>query len=92
MKLGGKDRSKYQGRLVGIPLNLDTRTEDPAGWNVNLTSVVRTSVDEKGKEKTTRLTKPEYSVDLTVDSGSPNMYVPTKLYANIVEGLDATRS
>lgn len=87
---GGEDRSKYQGQLIGIPLNLDSGTGDPAGWSIDLTSVVRTNIDEKGREKMTRLTEREYSVDFTVDSGSPNMYVPTELYESIVEGLDAT--
>ena len=90
MKFGGEDRSKYQSQLIGIPLNLDSETGDPAGWSINLTSVVRTNIDEKGREKMTRLTEREYSVDFTVDSGSPNMYVPTELYESIVEGLDAT--
>jgi hypothetical protein len=90
VNFGGVDRSKYQGRLIGIPLNLDSGTGDPAGWSVNLTSVVRTSIDDKGKEKTTWLTARGYSIDFTVDSGSPNMYVPTKLYESIVEDLDAT--
>jgi hypothetical protein len=90
VNFGGVDRSKYQGRLIGIPLNLNSGTEDPTGWNVNLTSLVRTSIDEKGKEKRTLLTKQEYSVDFTVDSGSPNMYVPTELYESIVEDLNAT--
>lgn len=90
VNFGGEDRSKYQGRLVGIPLNLDSETKNPVGWNVNLTSVVRTRNDGKEKEKTIRLTKRGYSVDFTVDSGSPNMYVPTELYESIVKGLDAT--
>jgi hypothetical protein len=60
-------------------------------WSVNITGVTRNvRAGGKSKEMKTKLTPANYSVDFTVDSGSPNMYVPTTLYNAIVEGLDAT--
>lgn len=81
---GEKDASKYEGTLKSLPINL--RDGKLSGWNVNVTEVTR--VSEKGGRE--RLTSSNYSVDYTLDTGSPNMYVPTTLYEVVVKGLSAT--
>lgn len=88
IQFGGSDKSKYTGNLAKLPLNLVQG--QVVGWNVNLTSVTRVTLNEKGKEKKTLLTPRNYTDDFTFDSGSPNMYVPTNLYNSIVVDLNAT--
>ncbi|KZM26882.1 uncharacterized protein EKO05_0011416 [Ascochyta rabiei] len=91
VQFGGEDRRKYQGALAKVLLNVDAETGLSGGWNINLTGVTRISEPGAG-EKQKRLTPANYrySVDSTVDSGSPNMYVPPSLYEAIVQGLSTT--
>jgi hypothetical protein len=90
VQFGGEDATKHEGRLKAVPLNVD-ENGDFGSWSVNLTSVTRSvRVNGQGKEVKTKLTPANYSLDYTVDSGSPNMYVPTTLYNAIVDGLGAT--
>ncbi|KAH6110629.1 hypothetical protein HBI65_008980 [Parastagonospora nodorum] len=81
---GEEDSTKYHGALKTLPLNLVDG--ELRGWNVNVTGVTRI-FSENVKE---RLTPGTYAVDFTVDTGSPNLYVPTELYKAIVKGLKAT--
>ncbi|KAF9691757.1 hypothetical protein EKO04_010325 [Ascochyta lentis] len=90
VQFGGEDRGKYKGALAKVPLNLDPETGLLSGWNVNLTGVTRISTAASVKAGKKQLTPSNYSVDFTIDSGSPNMYVPTSLYEAIVQGLNAT--
>lgn len=88
VQFGGERTERYEGRLASVPLNLGPEGE-VSEWNVNLTGVVRFrrgSQDGDGK----RLTEVNYNVKFTLDTGSPNMYMPTTLYKGIVEGLNAT--
>ncbi|KAH7080206.1 aspartic peptidase domain-containing protein [Paraphoma chrysanthemicola] len=84
VQFGGIDRRKYEGELADVPILLSDGVLE--GWRVNLTSVVR--VSSGGKTKA--LTAANFSTDFTIDTGSPNMYLPTKLYDAIMEGLNAT--
>ncbi|KAF3044560.1 hypothetical protein E8E11_005810 [Didymella keratinophila] len=88
VQFGGEDAAKYQGKLASVPLNLepDGRVRE---WNVNLTGVARVPGVTR-EQASTRLTPNNYSVDVTLDSGSPNMYVPTALYEDNVKDLNAT--
>ncbi|KAJ4354864.1 hypothetical protein N0V95_003474 [Ascochyta clinopodiicola] len=88
VQFGGQDRGKYEGALAKVPLNVDPETGLSSGWNVNLTGVTR--VSGLGTNEKKRLTPSKYSVDFTIDSGSPNMYVPTSLYKAVVQDLNAT--
>jgi hypothetical protein len=88
IQFGGADNSKYTGKLAKLPLNLDHG--QVVAWSVNVTSVTRVTINEKGKEKKTLLTPGDYTNDFTFDSGSPNFYVPTGLYNAIATGLNAT--
>jgi hypothetical protein len=81
---GAEDSSKYTGALQNVPINL--RNGKLSGWNVNVTGVIR--VSENGAKA--RMTQGNYSTDYTLDTGSPNMYVPTALYEAVVKGLNAT--
>ncbi|KAH7086516.1 aspartic peptidase domain-containing protein [Paraphoma chrysanthemicola] len=84
VQFGGIDRRKYVGELLDVPVLLSDGLSE--GWRVNVTSVVRVTPD--GKKKA--LTAGNFSLDFTIDTGSPNMYLPTMLYDAIVEGLNAT--
>lgn len=90
VQFGSEDKTKYTGRLIGVPLNVGSEGGDPMEWNVNLTSVTRTSIGRRKKEMTKQLTHRAYSISFTLDTGSPNMYVPTSLYDSIIDGLNAT--
>jgi hypothetical protein len=81
---GAEDESKYEGVLKNLSINL--RDGKLSGWNVNVTGIVR--VSSEGKRES--LTPDNYSVDYTLDTGSPNMYVPTTLYDAVAKGLNAT--
>lgn len=85
---GEEDPMKYNGKLHGTPLNLSDGAF--VGWTVNLTSVSLVSRSTERVPIKRRLTGTSYNVDYTVDSGSPNMYVPRSLYSSIVEDLNAT--
>lgn len=89
VQFDGENAEKYKGRLAKVPLDLGPDGL-VRGWNVNITGVIRVlnggNQDEAGK----RLTEENYSTDFTLDTGSPNMYVPNALYEGIVEGLNAT--
>lgn len=88
VQFGGENAAKYQGSLASVPLNLGPG-KSVREWNVNLTGVVK--IPGRPQDQTGgRLTPSNYSVDFTLDSGSPNMYVPTTLYKDIVKGLNAT--
>lgn len=88
VQFGGENASRYQGKLASVPLNLGP-DELVREWNVNLTGVIRVS-GANPEQASRRLTPNNYSVDFTLDSGSPNMYVPTTLYQDIVKGFNAT--
>jgi hypothetical protein len=87
VQFGGADASKYVGALAHVPINLDEGVF--TGWSVNVSSVTRVTGEGK-REKKKVLTPGNYSLGFTIDSGSPNMYLPTALYDGIVEGLNAT--
>lgn len=87
LQFGAADPSKHTGALTPVPLNLDPATGTWSDWNVNLTGVTRFSARGGGGK---RLTPSNYSMGFTLDTGSPNMYVPSPLYAAMVEGLNAT--
>lgn len=88
VQFGDEDGSKYHGRLGKVPLNL--YNGDLVDWSVNLSSVTRVHMEESGKETRTQLTADDYNVGYVLDTGSPNMYVPTPLYESVVAGLNAT--
>ncbi|CAO2655487.1 Nn.00g042900.m01.CDS01 [Neocucurbitaria sp. VM-36] len=89
VQFGDEDGTKYHGQLRQVPLNLENG--DLVDWSVNLTSVTRVQMEEAGKEKRTKLTAADYNTDYVLDTGSPNMYIPTRLYEGIVAGLNATK-
>lgn len=86
VQFGSTSPSKYTGRLTGVPLNLDAKTGLLAGWNANLTRITRLSAQGAHYP----LTPKNYSLDFTLDTGSPNMYIPTPLYTAIAHNLNAT--
>jgi hypothetical protein len=67
-------RDAWAGRRL-IPLNGHLLP-----WDFNLTSVARIHINQKGQETKTSLTSEDYSMDFTLDTGIPNMYLPTPLY------------
>lgn len=88
MEFGGENAGKYENRLAEVPLNLSP-DGSVSEWNVNLTGVER-YYGRRQEKVSKRLTEEDYSTDFTLDTGSPNMYVPTVLYESIVDGLNAT--
>jgi hypothetical protein len=86
--LGGIDDSKYDGELKATPVHLQGPKKLFENWEVTMTSVSRVN----GQTGTTEnLTASSWSLDhATVDTGSPNMYLPSSLYNAIVAPLNAT--
>lgn len=90
VQFGGEERNKYEGELRSVPVNLDKDTGLRESWNVKLTTVERIKAQGDGCEMRDILTVANHSLHFVIDTGSPNMYVPTALYNSIVEGLNAT--
>lgn len=83
---GGFDEEKYEGELRSVPLILGTVGGEKVftEWRVNLTSVSR--ADENGNVEL--LTASNFTIQVILDTGSPNMYLPTDLYAAITAPLN----
>jgi len=80
---GGIDESKFEGQLKGVPLKL-SRGEF-SGWSVYLTSIARIN-DATGEIG--NLTSSAWSILTTLDTGSPNMYLPAPICAAITAPLN----
>ena len=89
LRFGGEDPTKYKGELAPVPVNLDSKG-GLREWNINLTSVTRSYSGIMSQVLWKHLTPANYNVAFTLDTGSPNMYVPTPVYNAIVEDLNAT--
>jgi hypothetical protein len=83
---GGIDESKFEGELKVVPIELSGGKEF-AEWAVNLTSIARINGDTGDTEQLTNTT---WSIRTIVDTGSPNMYLPTSIYDAIVAPLNVT--
>lgn len=81
---GEVDHTKYERELQGVPIELsaDGKFMD---WRVNLTSVTR--IDGHGNSDL--LTNATIS-NVVLDTGSPNMYIPSTLYRAISAPLNVT--
>ena len=84
---GGIDTTKYHGKLVNVPVNLQRGLF--FGWNVTLTSVVRCS-DGHAHSKEEALTRPDFGLSVILDSGAPNMYLPWELAQDISSTMNAS--
>ncbi|KAF2477636.1 acid protease [Lindgomyces ingoldianus] len=83
---GGIDSTKYSGEIKTVPVvkSASGPIKLFTGWAVNLTSVTRRTRDAGGVED---LMGGNLTVTTVLDSGSPNMYLPTSLYASITTPL-----
>ncbi|CAI6332156.1 unnamed protein product [Periconia digitata] len=84
--LGGIDDAKYEGELKSTPVLLSGPEQVFMEWLVQFTSVAR--VDNEGKRED--LTASNWTLEAIVDTGSPNMYLPSSLYDSIASPLNAT--
>lgn len=89
----GPESGKYEGELETVPVLLSGPLF--TGWAVNLTSVTRTTThcanSSSGAEpKTEPLTPDNFTIQVVLDTGAPNMYLPTPLYAQIAAPLTPT--
>lgn len=80
---GGIDLSKYTGKLQKVPVVLSRGVF--TGWAVNLTSVSLTS-----SNGTHNLSSTGFPIEVVLDSGSPNMYLPTTVADAVASTLNAT--
>ena len=83
---GGIDTTKYHGKLRSVPVQLDHGLF--LGWAISLTSVARHSDGQDAKKGL--LTVPGYNVTVILDSGSPNMYLPSPLFQSISSAMNTT--
>jgi hypothetical protein len=84
---GGIDHTKYHGKLQTVPLRTDGPDHLFTGWAVNLTSVEHFN-GTSGKKKS--LTAPAEVIAVVLDSGSPNIYLPTDIATPFANQLGAT--
>jgi hypothetical protein len=73
----GPESGEYTGALQTVPVVLSGPLF--TGWAVNLSSVSLTTSSSPG----TKLTDEGWSVKVVLDTGAPNMYLPTALYNTI---------
>jgi hypothetical protein len=77
---GGVDPAKYHGELRSTPVLLSKPDQLFTDWSVNLTTVTHVNGSSGAKQV---LLAPSGGLPTILDSGSPNMYMPTAL-ANAV--------
>lgn len=83
---GGIDSTKYRGKLHSLPVILQNNIF--TFWAVNLTSVTYTncSSSSSGRGAKTHkalLTPSDFEITTILDTGSPNMYLPSSLAEKI---------
>ena len=81
---GGVDHSKYRGQLQSLPVILEDNIF--TSWAVNLTSVV---YKDCSRNKTQALTADDFEITVILDTGSPNMYLPSSLVNKITSRMGA---
>jgi hypothetical protein len=81
---GGVDERKFEGKLKSVPLILSGGKL--MGWEINLTSITR--VDGHGKQED--LTNGTSIQNVVLDSGSPNIYLPSSVVNAVLAPLNAT--
>lgn len=89
--LGGIDDTKYVGELKSTPVLLQGPEQEFVEWTVEVASVARVVGDSSDGEQISKrenLTAPEWSLPAIVDTGSPNMYIPSSLFASIAAPLN----
>ena len=84
---GGVDATKYHGELRSVPVVLSGPTQLFTSWAVNLTSVNYVNSSIGGSQS---LTGNSSGIIVILDSGSPNMYLPTALANAVADRLGAT--
>ena len=84
---GGIDPTKYRGQLRSLPVILSGPNKVFTGWRVNLTSIVYVNRD---CNKTQALTADDFELSTVLDSGSPNMYLPSSIANSIAFRMNAT--
>ena len=86
---GGVDTTKYYGQLQSVPVILSgpRRNKIFTGWQINLNSVHYVN---RSNGETQSLTAKNYSITTVLDSGSPNMYLPTPLADSISSMMNAS--
>ena len=84
---GGIDTTKYHGQLRSLPVILSGPNKVFTDWGVNLTSIVYVSRDSN---ETQALTADDFELATILDSGSPNMYLPTSIASPIASRMNAT--
>ena len=80
---GGIDHTKYTGKLQKVPVVLNRGVF--TGWAVNLTSVAL--VNSNGTQD---LSSTGIPIEVVLDSGSPNIYLPTHVAEVVSSNLNAT--
>lgn len=84
---GGIDKAKYHGQLKSTPVLLSGPDKLFTGWTVNLTSVSRIDGSSGAKDV---LLEPSGGLSTILDTGSPNMYMPSALANTVATQLNAT--
>jgi hypothetical protein len=82
---GGVDETKFEGELRTVPLTHST--DEFSEWAVKLTSVGRVDDDTGHTESLTNLT---WSIRTSLDTGSPNMYLPAPVCDAIYKTMNVT--
>ena len=80
---GGIDHSKYTGKLQKVPIVLSRGVF--TGWAVNLASI--SLINSNGTQD---LSSTGFPIEVVLDSGSPNMYLPTVVADAVASDLNAT--
>lgn len=82
---GGIDHTKYRGQLQSLPVILQNKIF--TSWAVKLTSVVH--IDCSSGE-TQALTADDFEIITILDTGSPNMYLPSSLVETLTLRMSPT--
>ena len=82
---GGIDNTKYHGQLQSVPVILQDNIF--TFWAVNLTSVI---YKDCSSGETQALTPDDFEITIIMDTGSPNMYLPSSLVETITSRMGAT--
>ena len=77
----GQESGEYTGTLQTVPVVLSGPLF--TGWAVNLSSVSLTT----SSYSEIKLTDDDWNIQVILDTGAPNMYLPTTLYNTIVSPL-----
>ena len=82
---GGVDKSKYEGDLIGLPVQVDSDSRNLTSFTVAFTGL---SVEDGSGNL--QLTREDIAVPAILDSGTTNTYFPDDLANSILAGLGVT--